>query len=135
VYSRNGKLDYMNPTKSKASHIFTMKDLQKILESPNKKNWNWSFMDTNIVPYYTPLDKNDTTLVFESRFECGNLNLAIKLTDAEYNLLLQNDSLTNGNTQWFYFKVSNTRKNKEITFNIINFVCFFLRVGKTRIIV
>jgi hypothetical protein len=31
-------------------------------------------------PYYTPTDANDKTLTFESRMECGNLALAIKVT-------------------------------------------------------
>ena len=33
----------------------------------------------------------DRTLLFESRFECGNLWLAQKVSDCEYNLLMQND--------------------------------------------
>jgi len=38
-----------------------------------------------------------------------------------YDLLLQNDVNTNGNTQWFNFKVSNTKKDLKIKFNIKNF--------------
>ena len=49
--------------------------------------------------YYTPLDETDKTLVFESRFESGNLSLAVKESDNEYNLVLQNDINTNGHTQ------------------------------------
>jgi hypothetical protein len=30
-------------------------------------------------PYYTPQDPSDKTLVFESRIECGNLSLGIKV--------------------------------------------------------
>jgi hypothetical protein len=59
-------------------------------------------------------------LVFESRFECGNLSLVSKLSDWEYNLLLQNDINTNGYSQWFFFKVSNTCKNQKVKFNILN---------------
>ena len=40
---------------------------------------------------YQLLDNNDKTLLFESRFESGNLYLAQKVTDNEYNLLMQND--------------------------------------------
>ena len=74
-----------------------------------------------IKPYYEPIDEDDKTLVFESRYECGNLNYALKISDNEYNLLLQNDINTNGHTQWFYFRVSNTRENMKIKFNILNF--------------
>ena len=73
----------------------------------------------NITPYYK-LKNNDSTLVFESRFESGNLSLAIKINDNEYNLLMQNDINTNGHTQWFYFRVSNTNKS-TVKFNILNF--------------
>ena len=48
-------------------------------------------------------DPNDKTLLFESKFESGNLYLAQKVSDSEYNLLMQNDINTNGHTQWFYF--------------------------------
>lgn len=62
------------------------------------------------------------TLVFESRFECGNLYLAQKVSDSEYNLLMQNDINTQGHTQWFYFRVQNTQKGHSIKLNIINYV-------------
>ena len=38
--------------------------------------------------YYRPKDENDRTLVFESRFESGNLQLVHKQSDAEYDLVL-----------------------------------------------
>lgn len=34
------------------------------------------------------IDWNDKTLLFESRFESGNLYLAQKVSDHEYNLLM-----------------------------------------------
>ena len=52
-----------------------------------------------VVQYYTPKNKRDQTLVFESRFESGNLSMAIKVSDTEYNLILQNDINTKGHTQ------------------------------------
>ena len=84
-----------------------MKDLQKLLDpslqqqTKNKSGWQWTYMDpeANIPPYYVPTGPDDQTLVFESRFESGNLGLAIKLSDDEYNLVLQNDTLSKGNTQ------------------------------------
>lgn len=38
--------------------------------------------------YYKPEDKEDETLVFESRFESGNLLAAIKISNDEYDLIL-----------------------------------------------
>lgn len=40
----------------------------------------------------------DRTLLFESRFESGNLFLSQKVNDNEYNLLMQNDINTSGHT-------------------------------------
>ena len=71
-------------------------------------------------PYYKAKSIVDQTLVFESRFESGNLSLALKLSDTEYNLILQNDINTKGHTQWFFFRVKNTHANLAVTFNILN---------------
>lgn len=48
---------------------------------------------------------HDKTLMFESRFESGNLKRAVKVGDYEYDLYLKNDYGTGGFTQWYYFKV------------------------------
>ena len=74
-----------------------------------------------IKPFYTLKNKNDTTLIFESRFESGNLLCAFRTEDENsYQLYLQNDTNTTGYIQWFFFRVSNTKKGKKINFNIIN---------------
>jgi len=58
---------------------------------------------------------------FESRFESGNLKKAIKVSDNEYNLLLNYDYNTNGHTQWYYFNVmSKLPAGTRIKFNILN---------------
>lgn len=38
----------------------------------------------------------------------------------EYDLLLQNDLNTKGNTQWFYFRINNPPRNRPIKLNIVN---------------
>lgn len=48
--------------------------------------------------YYRPTNENDKTLVFESRFESGNLQLVHKKSDNEYDLILQNDINSKGHT-------------------------------------
>ena len=48
--------------------------------------------------YYKLKGSDDKTLIFESRFESGNLLAAIRLSDNEYDLVLQNDINTNGHT-------------------------------------
>ena len=64
----------------------------------------------------------DDVLLFESRFESGNLKKAIQVDKNEYELILKPDYGTKNFTQWFYFKISNTRRYREYTVHIINFV-------------
>jgi hypothetical protein len=61
-------------------------------------------------------------LVFESRMESGNLRRAIQVYPHEYDLILRPDINTRGHTQWFYFSISNTRRNVPYKLNIINLV-------------
>jgi hypothetical protein len=44
----------------------------------------------------------------------------MKVSDNEYDLVLQNDINTNGHTQWYFFRCSNTRKGMKVKFNILN---------------
>ena len=80
-------------------------------------------------PYYTIVPSSsstsrttskDSTLVFESRFESGNLRRSIQVYENEYDLIVKPDINTRGHTQWFYFSVSNTRKGVPVKFNLIN---------------
>lgn len=72
--------------------------------------------------YYKPKDEQDKTLVFESRFESGNLQLVHKVSDEEYDLVLQNDINSKGHTQWFYFRVANVKKGQKVKFNMLNMI-------------
>ncbi|XP_039393693.1 cytosolic carboxypeptidase 2 isoform X9 [Mauremys reevesii] len=62
----------------------------------------------------------DTTLLFESRFESGNLQKAVRVGPYEYELTLRVDLYTSKHTQWFYFRVRNTRKGITYRFSIVN---------------
>ncbi|NWW74399.1 CBPC2 carboxypeptidase, partial [Climacteris rufus] len=62
----------------------------------------------------------DSTLLFESRFESGNLQKAIKVGPYEYVLMLRPDLYTAKHTQWFYFRVQNTRREPLYRFTIAN---------------
>ncbi|KAF4708005.1 hypothetical protein FOZ62_028760, partial [Perkinsus olseni] len=70
-------------------------------------------------PMYTPTGPEDTTLVFESRFESGNLQTAVKVGEMEYDLVLCPDAGTYGNTQWFFFSISNVTKGKSVKLNLV----------------
>jgi hypothetical protein len=77
---------------------------------------------SKLKPYYVKESDSDNTLIFESRFESGNLRRAVYMGDNTYNLILKYDYQTTTYTQWFYFRVSNTRKNVRYKFNIINLI-------------
>lgn len=71
--------------------------------------------------YYNLKGSNDNTLIFESRFESGNLHRATQVNEFEYDLELKQDHGTvQYITQWFYFRVGNTKRNHNYKFNIIN---------------
>ncbi|XP_059505416.1 cytosolic carboxypeptidase 2-like [Stegostoma tigrinum] len=62
----------------------------------------------------------NNTLMFESRFESGNLEKVFKVGDYEYNLMLRTDLYTAKHTQWYYFQVQNVRPAVQYRFTIIN---------------
>ncbi|XP_029166234.1 cytosolic carboxypeptidase 2 [Nylanderia fulva] len=64
--------------------------------------------------------EDNTDLRFESRFESGNLGKVVKITDTYYQLYLRRDLYTQRHTQWYYFKVSNTRSRITYRFSIVN---------------
>ncbi|XP_067848292.1 uncharacterized protein [Heptranchias perlo] len=66
------------------------------------------------------LDKQKNTLIFEARFESGNLQKVFKVGNREYNLILRTDLYTAKHTQWYYFRVQNTRVAVPYRFTIIN---------------
>jgi hypothetical protein len=49
-------------------------------------------------PYYVKQDPTDTTLIFESRFESGNLRRAVQIGEYEYDLMLKYDYGTSNYT-------------------------------------
>jgi len=106
-----------------------------------KNNWPFSHNGTNnfigptnsagkkinryyskIKPWYIKESESDNTLIFESRFESGNLRRALHIGDNTYNLILKYDHGTTTYTQWYYFKISNVRKDVRYKFNLINFI-------------
>eukprot|EP01137_Pigoraptor_chileana_P008707 Opistho-2@55921 len=62
------------------------------------------------------------SLVFESRFESGNLHRAIMINPLEYDLILSPDlsSAASHNCQWFFFRVSNIRAGCRYVFRVVN---------------
>ncbi|XP_064308152.1 cytosolic carboxypeptidase 3 isoform X1 [Phalacrocorax carbo] len=65
--------------------------------------------------------KGDNTLIFEARFESGNLQKVVKVSEFEYQLTLRTDLYTSRHTEWYYFQVSNTQAGMPYRFTIVNF--------------
>uniref|UniRef100_A0A8C8C7K1 Peptidase M14 domain-containing protein n=1 Tax=Oncorhynchus tshawytscha TaxID=74940 RepID=A0A8C8C7K1_ONCTS len=63
---------------------------------------------------------DDVTLLFEGRFESGNLLKATRVGEFDYELSLRTDLYTEKHTQWFYFRVRNTRAGVRYRFTITN---------------
>lgn len=74
-------------------------------ESKNVETNSNMFLLTKV----SDLMETDTDLHFESRFESGNLCKVVKITDTYYQLYLRKDLYTQRHTQWYYFRISNTR--------------------------
>ena len=75
---------------------------------------------THFVPARTELVPGGA-LLFESRFESGNLRRAIHVCGNEYDLLMNWDHGTRGHTQWFFFAVRGAVVGETYLFNLINF--------------
>jgi len=79
-------------------------------------------------PQYTlSIPDQQNILIFDSRFENGNLRKVAKVSNVEYNLWLENDLNTKGHTQWYYFKVvykdvalHAEKKTHRVKFNMLN---------------
>jgi hypothetical protein len=62
------------------------------------------------------------SLKFDSRFESGNLHLAIKLSPSHYELYIKTDvnAPLGRHNQWFYFSISNFQRDRPYQFTIVN---------------
>ena len=68
-----------------------------------------------------PESRDDRTLRFDAKFESGNLAQAFRLSDDSYHCILEYDPNASGSCQWFYFKVTNMRREIKYTFYISGF--------------
>ena len=61
--------------------------------------------------------------MWDSDFECGNLDIVQKRGKGHYNLYMRVDTNTKGHHQWFNFSVEfgPELKYRRVTFHIMNF--------------
>uniref|UniRef100_A0A7S1KVG6 Peptidase M14 domain-containing protein n=1 Tax=Percolomonas cosmopolitus TaxID=63605 RepID=A0A7S1KVG6_9EUKA len=65
--------------------------------------------------------KLTTNLQFKSNFESGNLGRVHQRSEFEFDLYIRPDSNNPNYRLWFYFSVSNVKKNQRVLLNICNF--------------
>ena len=89
----------------------------------DKKNENhYDFKKLTYMPEQK--NSNDAKIIFDSKFESGNLRMAIKLNsdiDNEYDLIIRKDYNCEKNYSWFFFSIECDREC-DIKFNILNFI-------------
>lgn len=59
-------------------------------------------------------------LLFDSTFESGNLDKAVKIGEDEFELYMRADANTRGHHQWYYFSVT-VQNPRTVRFHILNF--------------
>nr|CDS24120.1 cytosolic carboxypeptidase 2 [Echinococcus granulosus] len=64
--------------------------------------------------------KEEGLLIFESRFESGNLKQARRIGTYEYELVLTPDLVTESHVQWYFFQLAGAQCGVEYTFRIVN---------------
>ncbi|CAG9334618.1 unnamed protein product [Blepharisma stoltei] len=100
---------------------FKNKKAEKIYEYDRIQYLNMrNYTSNKKIPCEYTLVIPQDSLKFESKFEGGNLRKAIRVSENEYNLLLEFDTETEGYTQWYYFAVENNKADANIRFNIVN---------------
>ncbi|CAI2365726.1 unnamed protein product [Moneuplotes crassus] len=122
------EINETEPDNSLLNRHLKLKDFLRKANNQISENCNLNFtklrkFDNNGKGLYklTTPPEDEIPVRFESRFENGNLKKAIKVSDTEYNLILNFDYNTNGHTQWYYFKImTKLSEGTSIKLNILN---------------
>jgi hypothetical protein len=62
---------------------------------------------TNLNNSINPEMFSSPSLIFDSMFESGNLDMVVQIREHEYDLYMRVDSNTRGHHQWFFFTLEN----------------------------
>ena len=91
----------------------------------DKKNenthYNFNFKKLIFIP--EPKKEKEAKIIFDSKFESGNLRMAIKLNseiENEYDLIIRKDYNYEKNYSWFFFSIESDRET-DIKLNLLNF--------------
>uniref|UniRef100_A0A8C0MMZ6 Peptidase M14 domain-containing protein n=1 Tax=Canis lupus familiaris TaxID=9615 RepID=A0A8C0MMZ6_CANLF len=116
VYTPTGlEMEPLYPNSKEDTVVYLAEDAYK------EPCFVYSRVGGNRTPLKQPVDDYDNTLMFEARFESGNLQKVVKVAEYEYQLTVRPDLFTNKHTQWYYFQVTNTQAGIVYRFTIINF--------------
>ncbi|VDD82556.1 unnamed protein product [Mesocestoides corti] len=111
------------------SNLFTANPNQQTEASPTTFRRPIVVYDMNTSPPLSVRLQRDSlnpdgsdALLFESRFESGNLQQARRVGPYEYDLVMIPDLVTQRHTQWYFFEVAGARSGVEYTFKVVNFL-------------
>lgn len=76
----------------------------------------------NLTQQHSRLSSFDEQISFDSDFESGNLDLAVRVKPAEFDCFIRSDTNTRGHTNWYHFRVSNRRYVGPLRINVCNIV-------------
>ena len=108
------KSETLSNGEEKQSYRFKFPPNMNVIEAcmpPKKKSEDRPFTGMNPILKENPIINPDMfkqpSLLFDSMFESGNLDMVVQIKEHEYDLYMRVDSNTRGHHQWFYFKVMN----------------------------
>ena len=90
----------------------------------DSKNINIANNNDKLIFIDEPKNETEAKIIFDSKFESGNLRMAIKLNSDipnEYDLIIRKDYNFEKNYSWFFFSIQSDRET-EIKFNILNLI-------------
>ena len=90
----------------------------------DSKNINIANNNDKLIFIDEPKNETEAKIIFDSKFESGNLRMAIKLNSDipnEYDLIIRKDYNFEKNYSWFFFSIQCDRET-NIKFNILNFI-------------
>ena len=93
-----------------------------IIDKKNENNIHYNFKKLSFIS--EPKNDKEAKIIFDSKFESGNLRMAIKLDSDipnEYDLIIRKDYNYEKNYSWFFFSIESDRET-DIKFNILNFI-------------
>jgi cytosolic carboxypeptidase protein 2/3 len=115
----NFKMKFENPSsESEGTLVFQSVQSSSLKEMQQYISY---VLGQSLLPDFMKEETNTKNIKFDSYIESGNLHKVYEVYNGEYNLFMNADTNTKGQTRWFYFSVSNASKGQAIRFNICNF--------------